>query len=84
MTKKECIEILKKAGYKEYGKHNWDYEGTYYLAHGEYGRPDIYIRHRKNGEYGIKIEYYFYPNIHNAKKDHFLTEEEIYYLTHRY
>ncbi len=81
MTKQECVDILTKAGYKETSKHIWYMPGTYYLAHGEYEQPDIFIRHRKGGEWGIKIEYYYYNNTFNAKQDHFLTDEEIYELT---
>lgn len=80
MTKQECEKLLKKAGYEDYGKNDWDYDGVYVLAHGEYARRTIKIRRRRNGEYGIKIEYFFYRDTLYKKKDHYLTDEEEFYL----
>ena len=80
MTRNECEALLERAGYERYANDTWDYDGVYVLSHGEYERRRIVIRRRRNGNYGIRIEYYFYPNTFDSKRDHYLTGEEEYYL----
>lgn len=54
--------------------------GIYELRYGEYERPTYKVRKiRGEDAYGIRATYFFYPNTFNAKKDGFLTVEELYY-----
>ena len=44
--------------------------GTYYLAHGEYERPDYTARKiRGEDEYYIHARYYYYPGTFYARKN---------------
>ena len=48
--------------------------GTYYLAHGEYERPDYTARKLRNGDrYYIYARRYFYAGTLHAKKSGALT-----------
>lgn len=81
MTKSECIDILKAAGFRECSSHNWVQMRPYTLSYGELGAPDYYIRYRGRGNFGIKVQYYFSCS-NPVKTDHFLSDAELYYLNH--
>lgn len=80
MTKMDCEKLLKSKGFVRGNKGIWYRPGVYELRHGEYASPNYYVRHRSRGEFGIKVEYFYYPGTFNAPEDHFLTGEEIWYL----
>lgn len=77
-TKKECEDILRKAGMVQGKGGVWYTPGDYCLNYGEFARPDYFVRYRKGKGFGIKVEYYYYSNVFNRPVNHFLDDEEIY------
>ena len=67
-TKKEALDFLKSVFYPK---------GTYYLAHGEYSKPDYQPRRYKDG-WGIHVKYYFYSGTCYAPKDGRIDAETFY------
>lgn len=54
--------------------------GTYYLSHGEYGRPDYKVRKvRGEDAYYIHATYYYFAGTFYAPKDGALTGEAWHY-----
>ena len=68
-TKKEALEFMRGLeNYREYKDGLFCRCGDYYLAHGEYEKPDYKPVHYKDG-WGIKETNYFYPGTFYARKD---------------
>lgn len=68
-TKKEALEFMRGLeNYREYKDGLFCRCGDYYLAHGEYDKPDYKPVHYKDG-WGIKETNYFYPGTFYARKD---------------
>lgn len=68
-TKKETLEFLRGLeDYREYKDGLFCRCGDYYLAHGEYEKPDYKPVHYKDG-WGVKETNYFYPGTFYARKD---------------
>ena len=67
-TKKEVIEFMRTlSNYVESGSGFFYSKGRYYLAHGEYDRPDYWPTRYKDG-WGVREKTYFYPNTFYARK----------------
>lgn len=77
MTKEQAEDFFESIDYRQVAANFWDYDGIYYLRHGEASRPVYRILHRKHGWYGIKKFVDFFPETCGAETDHFLTREEL-------
>lgn len=67
-TKAELEKFLRDKTALVKGKTYWYYDGTYYLSHGEYERPDYIPVHYKGG-WGLKARYYYYSGTLYAPDD---------------
>jgi len=78
-TKKEALDFLKSVQRLESSLDETFFypKGTYYLAHGEYSKPDYQPRRYKDG-WGIHVKYYFYSGTCYAPKDGRIDSETFY------
>lgn len=81
MTQLELKRLLFDAGYDYASNHSFFKSGIYTLRHGEYGRPEYYIRKvRGQDDYYIYAKYFFLPGTIGAPKNGPLSQYEIQHL----